>query len=58
MKRIYTFIAGNSRVTPVGIALAIALALLLQPRIGWWSAPLYLGVLLLTLAAATAEPVR
>lgn len=58
MKQAYKFIAGNSRVTPVGIALAIALALGLQPVIGWWSAPLYVCVLLVTLAAATREPVQ
>lgn len=50
-------IAGNSRLTPLGIALAIALGLLLPHQLGWWTAPLYLGILILTLAAATAEPV-
>lgn len=58
MNKIYKFVAGNSRVTPIGIALAVALALLLQPRLGWWSAPLYLGVLVITLAASTLEPVQ
>lgn len=58
MKKIYKFIAGNSRVTPFGIAVAAGLAVGLQPRLGWWSAPLYVGVLLLTLAASTLEPVQ
>ena len=42
MKKIYKFIAGNSRITPFGIGLAVALALALQSRLGWWSAPLRL----------------
>ena len=58
MKQAYKFIAGNSRVTPAGIAIAVVLALVLHPVIGWWSAPLYVAVLLLTLAVATREPVQ
>lgn len=58
IKSIYKFVAGNSRVTPIGIALAVALALSLRHTLGWWVAPLYLAVLLLTLAAATFEPVQ
>lgn len=58
MKRAYKFVAGNSRITPVGIALAIAVALIFKNTLGWWTAPLYVGVLLATLAAATLEPVQ
>jgi hypothetical protein len=58
MKRVYKFIAGNSRITPIGIALAVVLAIVLRSALGSWSAPVYLGVLLLTLAASTREPVQ
>lgn len=58
MKRAYRFIAGNSRITPVGIVLAVGLALAFRHALGWWAAPAYLGVLLATLAAATLEPVQ
>jgi hypothetical protein len=58
MKQAYKFIAGNSRVTPVGIALAVGAALVFKAALGWWAAPVYLGILLATLAAATLEPVQ
>lgn len=58
MKRVYKFIAGNSRVTPFGIAAAVMLALFLGHALAWWSAPIYLAVLLLTLAITTFEPVQ
>ncbi len=58
MKRIHAFVAGNSLVTPAGIALAAALALTLRHTLGWWIAPLYAGVLLATLAASTLERVQ
>lgn len=58
MKRAYKFIAGNSRVTPLGIALAVALAVLLRHALGWWAAPCYLVLLLGTLAVTTLEPVQ
>ncbi len=58
MKRAYKFIAGNSRITPAGIALAIAAVLVFRSVLGWWAAPVYLGILLATLAAATLEPVQ
>jgi hypothetical protein len=58
VKRIYKFIAGNSRVTPIGIALAIAVALFFRDALAWWAAPCYLGILLVTLAASTFEPVQ
>lgn len=58
MKSIYKFIAGNSRVTPVGIAVAVGAVLLLGVRAFSWSPALYLVILLITLAAATFEPVQ
>lgn len=58
MKRVYKFIAGNSRVTPVGIAAAVILAIALRGNANWWTGAAYVGVLLLTLAASTLEPVQ
>ena len=58
MNKIYKFIAGGSRVTPVGIAIAVAAALLLRSFAHEWAAPVYVAILLLTLAASTAEPVQ
>jgi len=58
MKRAYKFVAGNSRITPIGIALAVAATLLFKSHLGWWAAPAYLGILLVTLAVATLEPVQ
>ncbi|HKU69103.1 MAG TPA: hypothetical protein VJP85_15130 [Candidatus Baltobacteraceae bacterium] len=58
MKHVYKFVAGNSRITPIGIALALAAVLLLRSVLGWWAAPVYLGILLVTLAVATLEPVQ
>ena len=58
MKRVYKFIAGNSRVTPLGIAVAVAAGLLCKNALGWWSAPVYLAILALTLALSTLEPVQ
>ena len=58
VKRAYKFIAGNSRVTPLGIAAAAGVALGLRASLGWWAAPAYLGILLLTLALTTFEPVQ
>jgi hypothetical protein len=58
VKRAYKFIAGNSRITPIGIALAVAAMLLFKSVLGWWAAPVYLGILLATLAVATLEPVQ
>lgn len=58
MKRAYRFIAGNSRITPLGLAVAIGFALALRGMLGWWAAPCYLAILLATLAAATVEPVQ
>lgn len=58
MKRAYKFIAGNSAVTPLGIAAALAAAVFFRHALGWWAAPAYLAILLLTLAATTFEPVQ
>ncbi len=55
MKSAYKFVAGSSRVTPIGIALAVALALSLRDSLGRWSGVLYAGVLFVTLAASTFE---
>ena len=58
VKQAYKFIAGNSRVTPVGIALAIALALGLQHGHRLVERAALCVRLLVTLAAATREPVQ
>lgn len=58
MKKAYAFVAGNSIVTPAGIAIAIVLALTLRGVLGHWIVPLYTGVLLCTLAVATFERVQ
>jgi hypothetical protein len=58
MKRAYKFIAGNSRVTPIGIALGVGIVLAFRHDLGWRAAIAYLAILLLTLAAATFEPVQ
>jgi hypothetical protein len=55
VKSVYKFIAGNSYVTPIGVGFAAVVALALHRTLGWWSAPLYLTLLLVTLAASTAE---
>ncbi len=57
MKSAFKFIAGNSRVTPAGTAIAAILALTLQHALGFWVAPLYIAALLVTLAISTFEPV-
>ncbi|MGZ3498072.1 MAG: hypothetical protein ACXWNK_10530 [Vulcanimicrobiaceae bacterium] len=58
MKGVYKFIAGNSRTTPIGLALAAILAFALRDHLGWWSAVLYLAILLATLAFSVFEPVQ
>lgn len=59
MNRVYKFVAGNSRVTPIGIAIAVVLALLLRGTLGGeWTAGIYLSVLAVTLAISTREPVQ
>lgn len=58
MKRIYKFIAGNSRITPIGIALAVAAALALRAMLGVWTGCVYLAILAVTLAFSTREPVQ
>lgn len=58
MRRAYKFIAGNSRVTPLGIAAALAAVFVFRHALGWWAAPAYLAILLATLALSTCEPVQ
>jgi hypothetical protein len=58
MKQAYKFIAGNSLVTPFGIALAIALVLIFRHSLGWQMNAIFLAILLATLAASTFEPVQ
>lgn len=57
MKRVYKFIAGNSRVTPFGIAAAVIVALVLRGGAGW-TPVVYIAVLVATLAVSTLEPVQ
>ena len=56
MNAIFKFVAGNSRVTPVGVALAVLAAVLLSHRFAW-IAVLYPALLLGTLALSTLERV-
>jgi hypothetical protein len=58
MKNVYKFVAGNSRITPAGIVLALAAALAFNTYLRGWAAPVYLCILLATLAAAVMEPVQ
>jgi hypothetical protein len=58
VNRIYKFVAGNSRVTPIGIAIAVILAILMRGTLGMWAAGIYLSVLAVTLAISTYEPVQ
>ena len=57
MRALWDFVAGGSRVAPLGIALALGLTALAL-RLGW-AAPalpwLYCGVLVATLVAAAFE---
>ena len=55
MQAIYKFVAGNSRATPAGVAVAAILAGALHTVLGPWTAAVFLGTLIVTLAAATAE---
>jgi hypothetical protein len=58
MKQAYKFIAGNSRVTPIGVVIAIAAVLVFRHGAGWRADVTFLGILLATLAASTFEPVQ
>jgi hypothetical protein len=58
MKAAYKFIAGNSRITPIGIAIAAIAAAVLHQTLGLWIAPVYAAILLGTLAVSTFEPVQ
>lgn len=51
MKRIWTFLVGDSRLAPIGVAVAVLAALVL-PRIVPASA-LFIGALYLAIVAAT-----
>lgn len=55
MKAAYKFIAGNSLVTPVGVAIALIAAWFMR---GFVLAPeIFVGILIATLSAATFERV-
>lgn len=56
MNALFKFVAGNSRVTPVGVALAVLAAALLAHRLPW-IAFFYPAILLVTLAFSTLERV-
>lgn len=53
---IYEFVAGNSRITPLGILVAV-LAVLVVRHSGFatWSPAVYLGLLVAALAASAFE---
>ncbi|MFN2448227.1 MAG: hypothetical protein ABR508_00330 [Candidatus Baltobacteraceae bacterium] len=57
MNGILKFVSGQSRVTPVGVAIALGAMLALGHRVPW-AAPLYLALLAITLVASTFERVR
>ncbi|MDQ2872731.1 MAG: hypothetical protein M3R35_06350 [Candidatus Eremiobacteraeota bacterium] len=58
MNGIYKFIAGNSRATPIGLAIATILTLAFRERLGALSALIYVALLLTTLAVSTFEPIQ
>ena len=55
MKAAYKFIAGNSRVTPVGVAIAMITGWLLRETA--FAPEVFVGILIATLSAATFERV-
>ena len=57
MKRIAKFVLGNSIVTPVGVAVAIACVIFFHRTNVPWLAVAYGGILLLTLVVSTLERV-
>ena len=57
MKQAYNFITGSSWMTPLGVAVAVGFALAFRHALAWWAALCYLGILLVTLVAATLEGV-
>lgn len=59
MKAIYKFVAGNSRVTPLGVALAAAAAgLMARSELRAAGGIIFLGILVLTLTASVFEKER
>lgn len=55
---IYEFIAGNSRITPLGLLAAVLVAVLLaRGAFAAWVPALYLSILAATLAASVFEKV-
>ncbi len=55
---VYEFIAGNSRVTPLGLLAAVLAAVLLaRGEYAAWVPALYLSILAATLAASVFEKV-
>ncbi len=56
LANIYEFVAGNSRLTPLGLLAAVLVALFLpHGPIAAWTPALYLGVLAATLVASVFE---
>lgn len=55
MNAIYKFVAGRSKVTPIGVALAVAATIALRgaPAV---AAAVFFGILLITLVATALEP--
>ena len=59
MKAIYKFVAGNSRITPIGVAIAAtAAALLARSNLRLAGSIVFLIVLVLTLTASVFEKER
>ncbi|MEO6914131.1 MAG: hypothetical protein ABI182_08960 [Candidatus Baltobacteraceae bacterium] len=58
LAEIYDFIAGSSRVTPLGLIVAVLVALFAHPFLGAWTAPVYFIVLAATLVISIFEPQR
>lgn len=60
MKGAVAFITGNSKVTLAGVVLAAVVAIVCEKAAvpQFWTAVLYVAVLLATLAASTYEPMQ
>jgi hypothetical protein len=58
VKQAYKFIAGNSRITPIGIALAVVYVVVFRHGPQWQTDVIFIAILLATLAASMFEPVQ